>query len=43
MRVFVDVNVVQRGRSIAALVFTALGSRLPSRQYFATSVSDRLS
>jgi hypothetical protein len=43
MRVFVDVVVVQRGRSIAALVFTGLGSRLPSRQFFAASVSERLS
>jgi hypothetical protein len=42
MRVFVDVSVVQRGRSIAALVFTGVGSRLPSRQYFAASVSERL-
>jgi hypothetical protein len=42
MRVFVDLIVVQRGRSLAALVFTALGSRLPSRQYFAASVTGRL-
>lgn len=40
--VFVDVVAVQRGRSIAALVFTGLGSRLPSRQYFAARVSGRL-
>jgi hypothetical protein len=40
--VFVDVIAVQRGRSIAALVFTGLGSRLPSRQYFAARVSGRL-
>jgi hypothetical protein len=40
--VFVDVIAVQRGRSIAALVFTGVGSRLPSRQYYAASVSDRL-
>jgi hypothetical protein len=40
--VFVDVTVVQRGRSIAALVFTGMGSRLPSRAYFAESVSGRL-
>lgn len=40
--VFVDVIAVQQGRSIAALVFTGLGSRLPSRQYYAASVTDRL-
>jgi hypothetical protein len=40
--VFVDVIAVQQGRSIAALVFTGVGSRLPSRQYYAASVSDRL-
>jgi hypothetical protein len=40
--VWVDVIAVQRGRSIAALVFTALGSRLPSRQYFAGAVANRL-
>ena len=40
--VFVDVVVVQRGRSIAALVFTGVGSRLPSRHYVATSVTARL-
>ena len=40
--VWVDVVAVQRGRSIAALVFTALGSRLPSRQYFAAAVANRL-
>jgi hypothetical protein len=40
--VSVDVIAVQRGRSIAALVFTGVGSRVPSRQYYAGSVSDRL-
>lgn len=40
--VWVDVVALQRGRSIAALVFTALGSRLPSRQYFAGAVANRL-
>jgi hypothetical protein len=40
--VFVDVIAVQRGRSIAALVFTGVGSRLPSRQYYAARVTDRL-
>jgi hypothetical protein len=40
--VFVDVVAVQRGRSIAALVFTGLGSRLPSRQYYAARVTRRL-
>jgi hypothetical protein len=40
--VFVDVIAVQQGRSIAAVVFTAVGSRLPSRQYYASRVSDRL-
>jgi hypothetical protein len=40
--VFVDVFAVQRGRSIAALVFTALRSRLPSQRYFASAVTDRL-
>jgi len=40
--VFVDVIAVQRGRSIAALVFTGLGSRLPSRQYFAATITSRL-
>jgi hypothetical protein len=39
---FVDVLAVQRGRSIAALVFSGVGSRLPSRQYYAASVTDRL-
>jgi hypothetical protein len=39
---FVNVMAVQRGRSIAALVFTGVGSRLPSRQYYAASVSGRL-
>jgi hypothetical protein len=42
MPVFVDIVAVQRGRSIAALVFTGLGSRLPSRQYFAETVTSRL-
>ena len=40
--VFVDVIAFQRGRSIAAIVFTGVGSRLPSRQYYASRVSDRL-
>lgn len=40
--VFVDVIAVQRGRSIAAIVFTGVGSHLPSRQYYASTVSDRL-
>jgi hypothetical protein len=40
--VFVDVIAVQQGRSIAAVVFTGVGSRLPSRQYYAASVSNRL-
>jgi hypothetical protein len=40
--VFVDVIAVQRGRSIAAMVFTGAGSRLPSKRYYAASVSDRL-
>lgn len=40
--VFVDVIAVQQGRSIAAIVFTSVGSRLPSRQYYAASVTDRL-
>jgi hypothetical protein len=40
--VFVDVIAVQRGRSIAALVFTGVGGRVPSRQYYAASVSERL-
>jgi hypothetical protein len=42
VRVFVDVVVVQRGRSIAAIVFTGLGGRLPSRQFFAAAVTGRL-
>ena len=42
MPVWVDVIAVQRGRSIAALVFTALYSRLPSRQYYASAVTNRL-
>lgn len=40
--VFVDVIAVQRGRSIAALVFTGLGSPMPSRQYFAAQVTQRM-
>ena len=40
--VFVDVIAVQRGRSIAVLVFTGIRSRLPSRQYYAASVTIRL-
>jgi hypothetical protein len=40
--VFVDVIAVQRGRSIAAIVFTGLGSRQPSREYFASTVAGRL-
>jgi hypothetical protein len=40
--VFVDVVAVQRGRSIAALVFTGVGSRVPSRQYFAAKIAGRL-
>jgi hypothetical protein len=40
--VFVDVIAMQQGRSIAALVFTGVGSRLPSKRYYAASVSDRL-
>lgn len=40
--VFVDVVAVQRGRSLAALVFTGLGSRVPSQRYFAATVADRL-
>ena len=39
---FVDVIAVQRGRSIAAVVFTGIRSRLPSRQYYAAIVADRL-
>lgn len=39
---WVDLVAVQRGRSIAALFFTAVGSRLPSRQYFAAAVANRL-
>ena len=39
---FVDVIAVQRGRSIAVLVFSGVGSRLPSRQYYAAGVTDRL-
>jgi hypothetical protein len=40
--VFVDVVAFQRGRSIGALVFTGVGSRLPSQRYFAAAVADRL-
>lgn len=40
--VFVDVIAMQQGRSIAAMVFTGVGSRLPSKQYYAASVSERL-
>ena len=40
--VFVDVIAVQRGRSIAALVFTGVGTVLPSRRYYAALVTDRL-
>jgi hypothetical protein len=40
--VFVDVIAVQRGRSIAALIFTGLGSPMPSRQYFAAQVAGRM-
>jgi hypothetical protein len=40
--VSVDVTAVQRGRSIAVLVFTGLGSRVPSRPYYAGLVVDRL-
>ena len=40
--VFVDVVAVHRGRSIAALVFTGVGSRLPDRQYYASRITGRL-
>ena len=39
---FVDILAVQRGRSIAALYFTGVGSRLPSQRYFAATVVGRL-
>ncbi len=42
LRVYVDVLVVQRGRSMAALVFTATGSRMPSREFYAAGVVGRL-
>jgi hypothetical protein len=42
VRVFVDVMIVQRGRSMAALVFTGVGNRIPSREYYASSITDRL-
>lgn len=40
--VFVDILAFQRGRSIGALVFTGLGSRLPSQRYFAAAIVGRL-
>jgi hypothetical protein len=40
--VFLDVLAVQRGRSIGALVFTGLGSRVPSQRYFAATLTQRL-
>ena len=40
--VFVDVLAFQRGRSIGALVFTGLGSRLPSQRYYAAAIDNRL-
>ena len=39
---FVDVLAIQRGRSIAALYFTGVGSRLPSQRYFASTITGRL-
>ena len=40
--VFVDVVAFQRGRSIGAVVFTGVGSHVPSQRYFGAAVADRL-